>query len=139
MQEHVKKNLLTAALGYTYIPKGSALEAEEADGILVPSIGLNYFRRIHPRWELGLMTDIDLGEYVIFEKNLNRKNAIVVTAIVSFTVTRNINLFAGGGMEFEEHLNLGVIRTGAEYAFRFIKDWVLAPGFFYDFKEGIDT
>ena len=47
-----KKNLLTAALGYTYIPKGAALEAEEAEGIFVPSFGLDYFRRIHPRWEI---------------------------------------------------------------------------------------
>ena len=138
-QEQVKKNLLTVALGYTYIPQGAALEAEEADGVFIPSLGLDYFRQIHPRWEIGIMTDLDLGEYVIFEKELNRKNALVATAIVAFNLTRHLNLFAGGGMEFEQHHNLGVIRLGTEYAFKLKKDWVISPGFFFDFKEGIDT
>ncbi len=138
-EEPEKKNLLTVALGYTFIPKGSAPEAEEADGVFIPSLGIDYFRRIHPRWEIGIMTDLDLGEYVIFEKELNRKNALVATAIIAFNLTGHLNLFAGGGMEFEQHHNLGVIRVGTEYAFKLKKDWVISPGFFFDFKEGIDT
>ncbi len=137
--EKEKKNLLTVALGYTYIPKGSAPDAHEADGVFIPSIGLDYFRRILPRWEIGLMADFELGEYVIFEKDLNRENAILFAVVASFNLTRHINLFAGGGMEFEKHKNLGIIRLGGEYVFKLKKDWVIAPGFFFDFKEGIDT
>jgi len=137
--EQEKKNLLTVALGYTFIPKGSAPEAEEADGVFVPSIGIDYFRRLHPRWEIGIMTDIELGEYVIFEKDLNREYAILLTAMVNFNLTKHINFFAGGGMEFEEHKNLGIIRLGGEYVFRLPKNWVISPGFFFDFKEGTDT
>ena len=140
-QEHEqeKKNLLTVALGYTYIPKGSAPGAEEADGVFIPSLGFDYFRRLHPRWEIGIMADIELGEYVIFEKDLNRENAVLLAAMVSFNLTKHINFFAGGGMEFEKHKNLGIVRLGGEYVFHLPKNWVISPGFFFDFKEGTDT
>lgn len=85
------------------------------------------------------MGDFELGEYVIFEKDLNRKNAIVATIIASYAITKSINIFAGGGMEFEREHNLGIIRFGAEYGFELNKGWVLSPGFFYDFKESYDT
>ncbi|NOX46003.1 MAG: hypothetical protein GXO89_03380 [Chlorobi bacterium] len=42
-------------------------------------------------------------------------------------------------MEFERPRNLGGIRVGTEYAFKLKKEWVISPGFFFDFKEGIDT
>ncbi|MCF6171200.1 MAG: hypothetical protein L3J66_09510 [Bacteroidales bacterium] len=140
-QEHEKekKNLLTVALGYTYIPKASTLDAEEATGIFVPTIGLDYFRRLHPRWEIGIMADIELGEYVVFEKELNRENAVLLTAMVNFNLSKHINFLAGGGMEFEKHKNLGIIRLGGEYVFKLPKNWVIAPGVFFDFKEGTDT
>jgi hypothetical protein len=138
-QTEEKKNLLSISLGYTFIPQGSALEEEESDGIFIPSIGVDYFHRIHPRWELGLMVDLELGEYVVRQKELNRKNALAFIAVGAFTVTKHLNLFAGGGMEFERHQNLGVIRLGAEYVFRLKNNWVISPSFIYDFKEGFDT
>jgi hypothetical protein len=100
-------NILTATLGYTYIPQGAVLEAEEADGVFMPSLGLDYFRRIHPRWEVGIMTDLDFGEYVIFEKELSRKNVLVATAIVAFNLTGQINIFAGGEWNLSSIIILG--------------------------------
>jgi len=138
-QKEERKNLLSVSFGYTFIPQGSALEEEEADGIFIPSIGIDYFRRVHPRWEIGIMVDLELGEYIISHKELNRKNALAFIAIGSFGLTEHINLFAGGGIEIEKHKNLGVIRLGTEYAFKLKKYWVISPGFFYDFKEGFDT
>jgi hypothetical protein len=126
-------------LGYTFIPQGTSHEEEEADGVFIPSIGLDYFRRVHPRWEIGVMVDLELGEYIISHKELNRKNALAVIGIGSFSLTKHINLFAGGGIEIEKHKNLGVLRFGTEYVFRLNKEWVISPGFFYDFKEGFDT
>ena len=94
---------------------------------------------LHPHWEIGIMTDIELGEYVFFEKDLNREYAILLTAMVIFNLTKHINFFAGGGMEFEKHKNLGIIRLGGKYVFRLPKSWVILPGFFFDFKEATDT
>ena len=137
--EEEKKNLLSISLGYTYIPQGASHEAEVADGVFIPSIGIDYLRRIHPRYEIGLMFDMEFGEYIVIDKELNRENAIAIVAIGSFSLTKHINVFAGGGIEIEKHHNLGIIRLGTEYNFRFKKGWVIAPGFIYDFKEGINT
>jgi len=51
--EQEKKNLITVALGYTYLPKGAAPDAHEADGVFTPSIGLEYFRRVHSWWGIA--------------------------------------------------------------------------------------
>ena len=102
-------------------------------------IGIDYFRRIFPRLEIGIMADLDLGEYVIFEKELDRENALLLEAIASFNLTKHINVFVGGGVEFEKHMNLGIFRLGAEYMFKLKKGWIIAPSFVFDFKEGTDS
>ncbi len=133
------KHLVTVAVGYSYIPKGASHGGHSADGVFIPSLGLDYFYKLSSKWEIGVMADFEFGEYIIFEKDLNRKNAIVVAGIASYSLTESINLFAGGGMEFEQDHNLGIIRVGGEYAFELNKGWLIAPGFFYDFKEGYDA
>jgi len=133
------KHLITGAIGYSYIPKGASKDASEAEGVFVPSIGMDYFYSIAPKWEIGIMVDIEFGEYFIFEKDLNRENAFIVTAIGVYSLTNNLSLFAGGGIELEKHHNLAVFRVGTEYAFKFENGWLLAPGLFYDIKEGYDT
>ncbi len=133
------KHILAVGIGYTYIPKGAAEDALEAEGVFVPSIGLDYFYRIAPRWEIGLMTDLELGEYLVFEKDLNREYALVVAAVANFSLTENLKLFAGGGIELEKNKNLRVFRLGIDYGFKLKKNWILAPGFFFDIKEGYDT
>ena len=137
--EQEKKNLITVAFGYTYIPNGAALDAHEADGVFIPSIGLDYFRRINPHWEIGIMADFEFGEYIVFDKNLNRENAILFAAMANYNLTKHFSFLAGGGMELERHKNLAIIRVGSEYVFRLKKEWLITPGFFYDFKEGFDT
>ncbi len=60
-------------------------------------------------------------------------------AITTSNLPRHIIFFAGGGIELEQHHNLGIMRLGGEYLIKLKKDWVISPGFFFDFKEGIDT
>jgi len=138
-QENETKHLITGAFGYTFIPQGAAVNADVADGVFVPSLGLDYFYRLTPKWEIGIMSDFEFGEYVIIYKELNRENAIVVTAIAAYSLTHSLNLFAGVGKEFEKHHDLAIFRIGSEYAFKFKNGWILAPGLFFDFKEGYDT
>ena len=133
------KNLITLSLGYTFIPKATSIGGTEPNGLFVPSVGLDYFRKVAKKWEVGVMLDLELANYVIFEKNLERERALVVVAVTTFKATENINFFAGAGIELEKHHNLFVMRLGTEYAFKFNKGWSLAPGFFYDVKEGYDT
>ncbi|MGB0391485.1 MAG: hypothetical protein ACPGRC_07470 [Salibacteraceae bacterium] len=134
--EELKKNLLTGAFGYTYIPKAAFPEDTDSKGILVPSIGLDYFRRINKNWEVGTMIDLELANYLIVDRDLNRDKALVITAICAYSFNTPWTVYAGGGIELEKHENLGVIRMGGERVFSLKNDWVIAPGFFYDFKGG---
>jgi len=138
-EEKETKHIVTAAFGYTFIPKGTSHNSESKDGVFVPSVGFDYFYKIKPKWEIGIMTDFEFGEYIIFSENLNRKNAIVVVAVGSFAITKSLNIFAGGGMEFEQEHSIPIIRLGTEYSFKIKKGWVIAPGIFFDIKEGYDT
>jgi len=136
--EEETKHLITGALGYTFIPSGSSHDSQE-EGAFVPSLGLDYFYSINSKWEIGIMTDLELGEYLILKKELNRENAFLIAAIASYSLTKHLNISAGGGIEFEKHHNLGVLRIGTEYTINLKKGWLIAPGLFFDFKEGIDT
>jgi hypothetical protein len=133
------KNLLSLSFGYSYVSEGAELNELETKGVYVPSIGIDYFRKIAPKWEVGAMIDLELSDYLIIKKDLNRSKALVVTAIASYNPFGSVNFFGGGGIELEKHKNLAVLRFGGEYAFKFQNDWVLAPGVFFDIKEGYDT
>lgn len=133
------QNLLSLSFGYSYVSEGAEPEGTAVTGVYVPSIGIDYFRKVTPKLEIGTMIDLELSDYLILKKDLNRSKALVVTAIASYNLFSSINLFAGGGIELEKHKNLGVLRFGAEYAFMLPKEWVLAPGAFYDVKEGYNT
>ena len=137
--EKEPKQLLAISFGYTFVPKATSIGGTEANGIFVPSIGLDYFYKITPKLEFGTMIDLELGDYLIFHKNLSRERALVITGIASYSFTEHINFFAGGGIELERNHNLGILRLGTEYAFKLQNNWLLSPGFFYDIKEGYDT
>ena len=66
--EHVfknqRKNIFMLSFGYTYIPKGSALHHHETDGIFIPSVGVDYKRRLSEKWALSLFTDWELDHYL---------------------------------------------------------------------------
>jgi hypothetical protein len=138
-EEELTKNLLTGAFGYSFVPKGGAEGDTEVSGVLVPSIGLDYFRRVSPKWEVGTMIDLELSDYLIIEKNLNRSKALVITGIAAYNFIGNWTVFGGLGVELEKHKNFMVTRFGAEHAFKFDNNWLISPGCFYDIKEGYDT
>ena len=138
-EERETKHLITGALGYTYIPSAGAVGSSESEGVFVPSIGLDYFYSVAKQWEVGIMSDLELGEYVLINKDLNRENALVIAAIAVYSPIKSVNIFAGGGIEIEKHHNLGILRLGTEYEFELKRNWVISPGIFFDFKEGVDT
>ena len=138
--EHTEeKHLIALAFGYTYIPNGVGENNTETTGVFIPSIGLDYFFRINQRWEIGLMADIELGNYVIIHKELNRENAFVVAGVGAFKISHHWAVFGGGGIEIEKHKNFAILRLGTDYSFSLGKGWIIAPGFHYDAKEGYDT
>ncbi len=138
-QGEEKKHLISISLGYAYIHKGASEGSESADGVLVPSLGINYFYAISQKFELGIMTDFEFGNYIIIEKDLNRENAFIAAAVASYSLTKSFYILAGGGMEFEKNKNLGIIRLGTGYSFNLKNNWLISPEILYDIKEGFDT
>ena len=130
--------MFALAFGYTYIPKGAALDASEAEGFFVPSFGLDYFHLLDRRWELGIMLDWELDHYLIFEKELERERAFIATLTATHKLI-NWHLQGGLGVELEKNEHLVVLRLGLERPIHLGNRWVLGPAVYFDIKEGYDT
>ena len=138
-QEEEGKHTIFLGFGYTHIPQGGNLEDTEANGYLVPTIGLDYLYKISPKWEIGTMMDLELDHYLVVDQELERENAFIVTAVGLYRLLPHLSLFAGAGMEFEHHKNLVIFRVGIDSPFFLRKGWVIVPSFAYDLKEDYNT
>ena len=142
-KEHVfknqRKNIVMFSFGYTYLPDGSALHHEESEGIFVPSIGLDYKRRIDEKWAVSLFTDLEMDHYVLIDKDFNRENAFIAVVGPSYEIVEGLGSFAGAGMEFEKSQNLFVMRLGLEYGFEIGHHWIVVPQAFIDWKQSYFT
>ena len=134
-----RNNMFMFNFGYTHIPKGADPHSPEEEGYFVPSLGLDYIRRLSHKWEVGIMLDYELDHYLIVEKDLERENAFIVVAGGAYNLIDHLAIFAGAGVEFEAHNHLFVFRLGTEYGIHLKRHWVIAPAFFFDWKEGYDT
>jgi hypothetical protein len=137
--EKEERHVVSATFGYTYIGEGAELGASEANGVFVPTFGLDYFHVIDRKWELGIMVDLELDHYLIVEKELERENAFIATLMAVHKLRRTWYLFAGAGIEIEGNKNLAVLRLGMERPLRLRNNWFLGPAIFFDIKEGYDT
>jgi hypothetical protein len=130
------RHRLALEIGSAYIPDG--FESEQGDkDLFVPTIGMEYQYFIDKKWALGVMADVELGEYLVpFGQDvLNRNKVFILTVVGVYEIMTHWEIFAGGGTEFEDHHNLGVLRIGTAYEFLLGKEWDLSPGLSYDYKE----
>ena len=138
--EHETKYKIAFTVGATHIP--AAFEhGHEEEALFVPTLGLDFFYHIKGHWSLGLMADLELGDYLVDfgRENLNRENALILTLMAGYEVKPHWEVLVGGGIEIESHKNLAVLRVGTEYEFPLANHWNIAPAFFYDFKEEFNT
>lgn len=140
--EHVfknqRKNILIFSFGYTYVPEGSAIH-HETDGLFVPSIGLDYKRRISEKWALSLFTDWELDHYVVWKSEFIRDEAFIAVIGGSYEIGDGFGAFAGVGREFDYNHDLWVTRIGLEYGFELGNRWIIVSSAFFDWKESYDT
>lgn len=137
--EEEGRHTIFLGFGWTHIPKAGSVDDTEATGFLVPTIGLDYMYKISPKWEVGTMMDLELDQYLIIDQELERENAVIITAIGLYRLLPHLSIFAGGGIEIEHHKNLAIFRAGIDSPFHLGKGWFLVPSFIVDFKEGYDT
>ena len=130
-----KRSFASITLAYGIVPQGSDEDNIEK-GHLVPAAGADYLYRVGPKWEVGIMVDFEFATYIIpRDDNLIRERAFIAVPVVAYNILPPWSLFAGYGIEFEKHKNLGVFRLGTEYSFPLKNRWVIPVGFFMDVKE----
>jgi len=135
-QEHESehKNRLGFVVDGTFIPTGSSDESchectDNNEGILVPTLGLEYARSISDNWAIGGLVELELDHYIILDEDLERHNALIIVAFAMFKIVPQWYISAGGGIELEEHKNLGIIRLGTGYEIHLGDGWDIAPTF----------
>ena len=138
-KEHNQKHLLGAGFGFTFIPIAGNLGDTDARGLFVPTVGIDYFFHINPRWGIGFLGAYELDHYMIIDQQIERDNAILLTLVGMFSATKHLDLFVGGGIEVEQHDDLAVFRFGVQYSIDVGKHWALVPKLHFDYKENYDT
>lgn len=126
---------VAVGIGYAFIPGAGELNGSDARGLFIPSVGADYFFQFNERWALGLALDYELDHYLIIDRQLEREHALILALLASYRITGGLRILAGGGMEFEAHEHLGVIRAGLEYEIHLGGSWGLVPRLFADLKQ----
>ncbi len=132
---HYKKNAIAIAFGYAYLPDGVKIESTNEPGYFVPSIGIDYIRKVSHKLELLAVVDFELDHYLISGKDIIRENATIVVIGAMYNIIDHWGVMLGAGIEMDKHHELFVARFGTEYGFHLSDRWVLSPGIFYDYKD----
>jgi hypothetical protein len=143
-EEHEGKNRIGFVLEATFVPEGSSTDhGEESNGEskgkVVPTIGLEYTRTLSHRWDVGFSAEVELENYIIVDKELNRENPLILVAFALYRIVGSWFVYGGGGIELEKHKNLAVLRLGTEYEFKLNNGWDIAPTFTFDHKIDLNS
>jgi hypothetical protein len=134
-----RPNVVSVGFAYGYVP-AAAEHANGAHGQFVPGIAVDYFRRVLPRLELGVMGHLELARYVIPRKDaLERDRALLVAFVGSYSITDRWAVVMGPGYEIERHKSFPIFRLGAEYRLPWQGERFIPLGLFYDLKEGYNA
>ncbi len=133
------KHLVGAGFGFTFVNVNVSGSTSEASGLFIPTVSLDYDYRLNSKWALGFMGAFEFDQYVVTNDQIERENALILALVGKYNFTRYFAVFAGGGIELEQHDNLGVLRLGIEYAIDVWEHWALVPKFHFDFKESYNT
>ena len=138
-EESHRKHMLGPSVGFTFIPLGNDVGYTDARGLFAPTVGVDYFYHIHPKWGMGFIGAVELDKYTVTDEEVERENAMILTLVGMYRATEYLDLFMGGGIEMEQHDNFGVFRIGVQYAIEVRENWALIPKLYLDVKGGYNT
>ena len=133
------RHLVGAGCGFTFIPIASVQGETDANGLFVPTVGVDYFYGLHPKWAIGFMGALEIGHYSVTDQEIERDNAVNLALLGMYRATSHLGLFTGGGLEMEQHRNLAVLRLGTIYTIDTGSHWALVPKLYVDFKKNYNT
>jgi len=104
-------------------------------GFKVSSVGSDYLRRFHPKWEWGIQLDLD------FETGFVDFEGIQLAGIMAYSITKKWPVFGGVAIAKEQDELIASLRLGTEYAIYLDKaqKFFISPGTFLDINADNST
>lgn len=141
------KHRLAVYTGFTHIPNAFYEHEthEQSSGKWVPTIGVDYFRKLNKRWELGCMIDMEFDNYIVKlkdESEVERLNVLVAAIVAKYSFYKRCSILAGPGYEGEfstSNKNFIVAKVGIEYEAHIGNGWDFSPSIIFDFKQEYST
>ena len=133
-----EKHMVGLGAGWTHIPEG-ADDVESDKGVWVFTGGIVYHYRFKDPWSVGAVVEVEFGEYLIVDIDLNRENAVILAGLLYLEAYPRWSVYLGGGVEVEKHENQAIMRLGTEYEFIVGDGWVITPTIFVDVKEEFNS
>lgn len=107
----------------------------------LPSWGLNYNYVFHPKWAIGLHSDIIVEDFVVEQhlkssnnENLERSYPIASAIVGSFKPGKHFAYLLGTGGEFAHTGNFFLIRVGIDFSMHITQKWEMNAVIANDYK-----
>ena len=133
-QQPQSRHRAEIGFGFTFIPLAGELQDTDARGLFIPTVRLDYFFHMLPRWEIGFMGNYEIDHYMIVDEQIEVDHAVILTLVGMFKITDHLGVFTGGGAEISPQKTQGVFRLGTEYTIDLKKNFALVPKLFLDFR-----
>ncbi len=117
--EEFHRHSIAMFISHTFISQG--IQDNDRDWLVAPSWDLAYHYRFSERWAIGVHFDLILEDFVVRDRRTGReelqRSFPFSTAIMgSYKPSEHWAFSLGGGAEWEESENFGMVRLGVEYA-----------------------
>lgn len=132
----IMKNRVALVYGSGFIP-GASLRPN-ALFASIPKLGLLFERRMSERFGVSVMSDIELVNYTVNEREADefeRENAWSTCVLANLYIGRSFLLFGGAGYEMETSKDQPFGRIGFQYMFFPGSNWDISPIGWADLKE----
>jgi hypothetical protein len=129
---------LGLVLSHSHVFEGRDDEGKR-ETLSLPAWGVDYTYAFHPKWGVGVHTDIVIEKFKV-EKNLGNKEVIersypVAPAIMGiYKPVSRWSFLLGMGAEFAKEENFALMRAGVESGTELPKGWEIFGTFGYDFR-----
>ncbi len=135
-------------IGHTHVSGG--VKSGEKKWLTLPSFGLAYVYGFNPKWGIGIHSEMIVEDFIVQGSSpentlvrsgsgeeiavIERGRPIGIAVIGIYKVHKHIGLLLGGGMEFSEHQDFGLIKIGAEFPYHFAPGWEMFGTLSVDLK-----
>ena len=128
---------LGLAIGHAQVFEGRDDNGKKKT-LSLPSWGIDYNYFFHPKWGIGLHTDIIVESFEVEGENnvsvIERSHPVAPALMGVYKPTHHWSFLLGIGIELAKEENFTLTRAGIEYGGELPKRWEVFGSLSYDFK-----